>query len=351
MMTRRQALATCAASVASVCGVSRAAPGARAQLGVVLYVYSIRLAAERAAGSAGLADPIAFLEHSHQRGAGGIQTSLGVRGVDYLAAFRKRLEATGMYVEGIVSLPRDRADLDRFTAEAQTAKDAGARVLRTVLFSGRRYELFDSAAAYLQAKERALRSLALAQPVVARLDLRLAVENHKDLRTGELIEALDRLDSRHVGVCVDTGNNIALLEDPHEVVEKLAPRAFSVHLKDMAVAEYEDGFLLAEVPLGEGFLDLPRIVQTLRRAQPETHLNLEMITRDPLRVPCVTPKYWASAGDWSGRHLASSLTMVRRHRPAHPLLYVSALAPKQRLEVEDANARKSLAYAARHLGL
>ena len=37
-----------------------------------------------------------------------------------------------------------------------------------------------------------------------------------------------------------------------EVVEALAPRAFTTHFKDMALEEYEQGFLLSEVPLGTG---------------------------------------------------------------------------------------------------
>jgi len=31
--------------------------------------------------------------------------------------------------------------------------------------------------------------------------------------------------------------------------------------------KYEDGFLLSEVPLGEGFLDLQKTITTLRRAK------------------------------------------------------------------------------------
>ncbi len=50
-----------------------------------------------------------------------------------------------------------------------------------------------------------------------------------------------------------------------EVVETLAPRAFTTHFKDMGLEEYRQGFLLAEVPLGTGILDLPRVVRALRR--------------------------------------------------------------------------------------
>ena len=57
-------------------------------------------------------------------------------------ALRERAAAASMYLEGIVSLPRDQADLERFEAEIQTAKRAGAQVVRTVMLSGRRYETF-----------------------------------------------------------------------------------------------------------------------------------------------------------------------------------------------------------------
>ena len=137
--------------------------------------------------------------------------------------------------------------------------------------------------------------------MVARHRCLLAVENHKDWRADELLALLKKVGSDSLGVCLDTGNSISLLEDPMEVVEALAPRAFTTHFKDMAVEEYRDGFLLAEVPLGTGFLDLPRVVRVLREARPEIRFNLEMITRDPLKVPCLTDRYWATFADLPGR--------------------------------------------------
>lgn len=351
-LTRREMLAACAAAVPALAGLpARAEPPAdrRPRLGVVLYSFSIRLAADRAAGAPGLADPLAFLEHCHRQGAGGVQVGLGQRDPEYVARLREKLDAWGMYLEGIVRLPKDRGDVDRFAAEVRTAKAAGAAVLRTALLSGRRYETFATAEAFRQWAEQASAALALAEPVVAHQDVRLAVENHKDRRAGELADLLRRLDSRHVGACVDTGNNLALLEEPHEVVETLAPWAFTVHFKDMGVAEYDDGFLLSEVPLGEGILDLPRVVGTLRKARPEARFNLEMITRDPLKVPCLTPRYWATLADVPGRDLARTLALVRKRK--RPLPTVSGLPRERQLAAEEDNVRKCLAYAAGHLGL
>ena len=281
-----------------------------------------------------------------------MQVGLGARERDEAKAIREKAEALGMYFEGMARLPRSRSDRARFAAELKAAELAGAEVVRAVMLSGRRYETFDSASSFRKFADEAFASLALAAEVLEAegSPVRLAVENHKDFRAEELAAMLKRIGSDRVGVCLDTGNSIALLEDPMEVVEALAPWAFTTHFKDMGVQEYERGFLLSEVPLGEGFLDLPRIVRVLRRARPEIRINLEMITRDPLEVPCLTPRYWATFEDLPGRHLARSLTMVRDHPPKRALPRVAGLSREEQLKAEEDNVRRCLARAGDILG-
>src|SRR6266849_1282128 len=206
-----------------------------------------------------------MLKHCQQLGAGGIQARIDVWENDFAGKVRAKLESSQMYLEGKVGLPREQSEVAQFESVVLSAKAAGASILRTVSLGGRRYEALDSADGWREFLERAWKSLVLAEPVVRKHRLRLAIENHKDWRAPELLEVLKRLGSEQVGVCVDTGNSIALLENPLAVVEAYAPHAFTSHLKDMAVQEYEDGFLLSEVPLGDGFLDLPKMIATLRR--------------------------------------------------------------------------------------
>jgi sugar phosphate isomerase/epimerase len=353
-MTRRAMLATCAGALPALeWSASHAADSGseRQRLGIVSDSFAIRRAVERSRGDEGFRDPLVFLEHCHELGAAGVQLDIGRRDKAYVAKLRAKLDAFHMYLEGSIGLPRDRTKTDRFDGEVRTAKEAGVRVLRTFMLGGRRYETFATNTAFREWADRSFQSLILAEAIAARHNILLAVENHKDWRIDELTSILKRLDSRHVGVCVDTGNSIALLEDPMEVVEAYAPWAFSTHLKDMAVAEYDDGFLLAEVPLGEGFLDLKRIVGVLRKARPEIHFNLEMITRNPLKIPCLTPKYWATFESLPGRYLAQTLAMVRKHASRKPLQRVSELSQDQQLAVEEKNVRASLSYAKKELAL
>jgi 3-oxoisoapionate decarboxylase len=354
--TRRQFLTACAGAVpALACLAADEPPKAETRatsLGVVEHSYTNRLAASRAGEGRGrLADPLEFLEFCHERGAGGIQIVIGARDISYCEALGSKAESYAMSLEGSIRLPSNKTHLAAFSEQLDSAERAGVQVLRTAILSGRRYETFDSAATFASFADHALQSLLLAKDKLQGRFTRLAVENHKDWRAGELVRLLERVDSENIGACVDTGNNIALLEDPMEVVETLAPWAFTTHLKDMAVEEYDQGFLLSEVPLGEGFLDLKRIVRVLRAARPEIRFNLEMITRDPLKVPYLSPKYWATFPDLPGRDLVRALALIRAKASKRPLPRVSPLPPDERLKAEDDNVRRCLAYAREHLGL
>lgn len=325
--------------------------GKTTQLGVGSASYGALLRQKREEGNTDFRHPLAFLEFCRSRGAGGIQIGLGTGDDERAARLRERAAKAEMFVEGSLRLPADKNDVGRFETEVQFAKKCGARVLRTVMLSGRRYETFATAEDFRGFRNHAIARLRLAEPVVARHEMRLAVENHKDFRAEGLAELMRKIDSEHVGVCVDTGNNLALLDDPYRVIEILAPFANAVHLKDMAVQEYERGFLLSEVPLGQGLLDLPRMIATLRKTRPDVQFSLEMITRDPLEIPCLTDRYWATFETLPGRSLARTLALVRANRSLEPLPRTSGLTDQQRLRAEDDNVRRSLAYAAEELDL
>jgi sugar phosphate isomerase/epimerase len=345
-MKRREFFQASAAALAATAAC--AGPNARPRLGVVVHSYGMRRAAEP---SGPLADPIGFIEHCGKLGAGGVQIGLGDRPADYRRRLRERLDASGMYVEGMTRLPEERREVERFEREVETARACGATILRTALLSGRRYEVFKTAQEFRDFRDRGRRALTLARPVVEKHQVRIAIENHKDWRSAELLELLGFIKSPRFGVCVDTGNSIALLETVDETVAALAPHAFTTHLKDMGVAEYTDGFLLSEVPLGSGFLDLPRVLRTLRQANPAIRFNLEMITRDPLRIPCLTRGYWATLGDVPAPRLAAMLALVRTHAARDGLPQVRDLTAPQRVEREEDNVRRSVRFANERLQL
>ena len=262
---------------------------------------------------------------------------------------RQMKEELGMYVEVQTFLPRE--DPAVFEHAVRMAKLAGATSLRVVCLLGRRYEMFDNRQAWKDAVAGFHKQIATAVPIVEKYRMPLGIENHKDWRVDQQVDLLRHYSSEYLGVSLDTGNNLSLLEDPVEVVEKLAPYTFNTHFKDMGVEEYADGFLLSEVPLGEGILDMKAIVETIRRVKPDVRFSLEMITRDPLEVPCLTEKYWSTFQDVPGVDLARTLRRVRAYKPDRPLPRITGLSAEERSSLERQLVERSIVYARDQLGL
>jgi sugar phosphate isomerase/epimerase len=96
----------------------------------------------------------------------------------------------------------------------------------------------------------------------------LALENHIDLTADEIVILVTMLDSPWLGICLDTGNNLRLHEDPLVVAEKLAPFARATHIKDLWVrrGDPKDFAFWPSVPLGKGLVDIAQVLGFLRRA-------------------------------------------------------------------------------------
>lgn len=322
------------------------------RMGIVVHSYAHRWNSDvESKAYPEFANALDLMDHCHEIGAGGVQVMVRGWGDDFSRKVRDRREKLGLYLEGSIGLPKDESDRERFEKEIIAAREAGAAIVRTVCLSGRRYENFQTLQAFEAFRESAIASLHLAEPVVRKYRVRLAVENHKDWRAGELAEIVSNLDSEWVGVNLDFGNNVALMEDPTDTARILQPWVTTTHVKDMGVEEYADGFLLSEVPLGDGFLELEKIVYLCREKNGAMHFNLEMITRDPLQIPCLTNAYWATYTNVPPGDLARMLRMVRKHRFSGALPKVSRLTPEEKLAVEEDNILKSLRFSKGGLGL
>ena len=295
-----------------------------------------------------------IVQHCKDIGLAGVQTNPPSTDPEDIKKFRARLESLNLYLISDVDLPKDKSELDRFETQVKAWKEAGALYVHVAL-TGRRYEDFDAVGPWKQMVDRIHMMGELAEPVLAKHKVKLGFENHKGYRSVEQAAWLKKMSSEYLGVCFDFGNNVSLCETPEQTMKTLFPYIMYTHIKDMGVQEYEDGFLLSEVVMGDGALDLKGMVAQLRQKDPNHIFLLEMITRAPLKIPVYTPKYWATFDDTlsplPGRDLANVLAWVKKNQPKKPLPTTDGLSPEQAVKLEDDLNNANIAWAKANLEL
>lgn len=320
--------------------------GMGGSMGLVVHSYSARYGSKTESKKyPAFNNAVDLIEHCHSIGSAGVQVVVKDWAIDFSKKVRDLREKYDMYLEGSIQLPKTKEDIATFEKDIKSAKEAGASIIRTVSLGGRRYEVFHKNGEYQAFQKKAIEAIKLAEPILQKHKMKLGIENHKDWRADELVMALKQLDSEWLGVTLDFGNSIALLENPMEVVEKLAPYSVSAHIKDMALDEYENGFLLAEVPMGTGILDLKKMVETCQKHNPRIKFNLEMITRDPLEIPCISAGYWPSMEGVPALDLANTLKMVKDKKAKSPIKKISNLSFEEKLAIEEKNIVDCFSFA------
>ena len=121
-----------------------------------------------------------------------------------------------------------------------------------------------------------------AAPFAQEAGVRLAVENHTDAFSEEVLWVLDQVDHPMVGACVDTVNGLHVTEDPTVAVENLAPRAFTNHFRDNRVVIQPYGFKLTGAAVGDGDLDMQKAYELIERNPDMNRINIEVDLECPL---------------------------------------------------------------------
>ena len=108
----------------------------------------------------------------------------------------------------------------------------------------------------------------------------LALENHIDFTSLEILEIIQTIDSPNLRVNFDTGNSLRLFENPVEAAKNLAPYTIATHTKDITTAwggSPSERFLFwPSCPAGRGLIDFVGIARVLDEAGFEGSLAIEL---------------------------------------------------------------------------
>jgi hypothetical protein len=145
--------------------------------------------------------------------------------------------------------------------------------------------------ARLDAVARMLREVL---PEAHDLGLCVTLENHQDATADDFLALADRVDGHPAfGVCLDTGNPLAVGEGPVETARRLAPLVRHVHLKDYTMHFCPEGYRLVRCAAGRGVIDFAVILEALRGSGQGLMPGIEVAWQATRTIPVMEEGWWA----------------------------------------------------------
>ncbi len=204
-------------------------------------------------------------------------------------------------------------DIETLTRMLPLAARAGATVVRAVVSSileGARHTIGKSAGAmpgwsnistdksasasnwddYLAEIGRRLIAVV---PVLKENNLVLALENHQDCSSDELLSFCE-IDPDHIGVTFDVVNPLAVAEEPFEFARKIGPHIRNVHLKDYTIRATTSGYRLIRAALGQGVIDWAAMIALVQNVAPHAFFGIELAAIYGRHIRLFEAEWWSS---------------------------------------------------------
>jgi sugar phosphate isomerase/epimerase len=170
---------------------------------------------------------------------------------------------------------KNRKMFDEMMKSIEYAAAIGAKVMRVVGSSLMfRFEPHGPQIARLS------RMFSKAAKEAKKQDIKLAMENHIDFNSDEILTILENVNSPYLGINFDTGNFVRVLDDPIQAMEKLVKHVYATHIKDLKVqlgVPVNEWYFFSCTPAGDGgIVDNERLAQALENNGYEGFLAVEI---------------------------------------------------------------------------
>jgi len=186
----------------------------------------------------------------------------------FLQKIRQKADSKNLFIEyGVASVHRDVIE-----EGVRICNILDSPILRT--FIG--YDRYSSAIDLRDKIDLAVKEIRASLKILEKGNVKLAIENHGDVNSFELVKIIEEINHPNVGICLDVGNSLCTLENPLEALERMAPFAVTTHFKDYTVKMTNYGCKIVGVELGQGVLPLEIMLDIIEQESGLDRLILEI---------------------------------------------------------------------------
>ena len=176
--------------------------------------------------------------------------------------------------------------------------------------------------------------------------VKVAIENHAgDMQARELKRLVEEAGPDFVGVCLDSGNPLWTIENPHLTLETLAPYVLTSHVRDSAVWRTERGAAVSWTRMGEGNVDIEGYIRDFLHKCPGRPLSLEVIVTGPRLFNYLDTSFWEPYKQTPAWEFAQFLSLADKGSPrAAPAQLPKDQAAARELQDVEASVRWTQAF-------
>jgi len=301
--------------------------------------------------------PIQYLDYCAERHVRVVHFSeirfIGSLEPENLRNVREHAEKLGIEVEiGMRSIcpTSTMFDKSRGTAEQQltrmieAATIVGSPIVRAVLGSAEDRKQ-GAIEAHIEDTVRVLKSV---RSLATDKNIKIAIENHAgDMQAHELKSLIEGAGRDFVGVCLDSGNPLWTIEDPHLTLEVLHPYVLTSHVRDSAVWNVPQGTAVTWVQMGRGNVDIASYVKKYAELCPGKAISLESILLGPRIFPYREASFWDAYRKTPAWEFTRYLEIAERGKPYQSEPWETEDQAQREREALD----ESLAYTKKLLNL
>jgi 3-oxoisoapionate decarboxylase len=290
--------------------------------------------------------PFEYLDYCARQGAKVVHFSevrfLGSLEPEHLTKVREHAQKAGIQIEiGMRSIcpsskmfdPKQGSAEEQLTRMISAAQVIGSPIVRAVLGS-----MEDRQPPGIEAHiEDTVRVLRAVRSRVLDAGIKIAIENHAgDMQARELKTLVEEAGKDFVGVCLDSGNPLWTIEDPHVTLATLHPYVLTSHVRDTAVWEVAEGAAVQWVRMGDGNVDIDDYVDRYTTLCPGRALSLEIIVTQPRIFAYKHESFWDNYRQTRAWEFQRFLALVEagKPRPAEPAVPKAQAAERERQDLE-----------------
>jgi len=248
-----------------------------------------------------------------------------------LKALRARLATCNL----VPIVDSDVVNVETLERHIPAAAAIGARVLRVIVspvLEGWRSRMIPDWAHYLDEVIARLRSV---RPLAEQHGVTLAVENHQDATSDDLLAIIAGVGGDNIGITFDATNAFIVAEEPLAFLERVGPHVRNIHLSDYTVYPSDQGWRLVRCSLGEGDMNLRRLFTAIDQVAHGVTCQIELVSHSARHIRLFADDWWVG---YPPRDIRDLLPLLRQFARSSRSVGDEWRTPWERGASEDQNS-------------